>query len=271
MNTEIERHFEPIFRDIARTTDLTKGQILVASLDKDLLFLFTKEFARKSEYESVYIKSDFERDKNPDGKIFFIFLEERRQLKYQSLLYYYLELVTVNKCFVCLLSTSANCLSFLEKRNRSRFKNNIFFIPYLYTPDIFLRNTNTLTTINEKSISPSIERKKIFDFMQKYQLEEFDLNFIFKMLNSIHFAILILAKDYRFTYKTVYNVFKKNMVEIKILRGVSDRKIIRFFFDLIEFGLISDSGILLVDYTEIRKYIEKNEPKYLLTLMKSLQ
>lgn len=200
-------------------------------------------------YDIVYVTT--QKDSSPNNKFFIIDISLKANLQYQSFLYYYLELSTKFDCYVCLISTSIQCLNTFEKRVKSRFKNKIYVLGYKYNNEDNFYSTH-------KSL---IQDKLIYDFHKKYNLEFYSVNFVCSMLEPLHFMLLLISNKHKITNNNVLEVFKINAV--KELKNAYQSNIIRAYYDLLEFRWINTNGDLLVDKTELNEYIQQYCPCYL--------
>lgn len=203
----------------------------------------------KISYDVVYVTT--QKDSSPNKKFFVIDISLKTNLQYQSFLYYYLELSTKFDCYVCLTSTSIQCLNTFEKRVKSRFKNKIYVLGYKYNNEDNFYSTH-------KSL---IQDKAIYDFHKKYNLEFYSVNFVCSILEPLHFMLLLISTRHKVTNNNVLEVFKKNAV--KELKNAHQSNIIRAYYDLLEFRWIGTNGDLLVDKTELNEYIQQYCPCYL--------
>lgn len=206
-----------------------------------------------------------ERDPSPDNKIFFIKLENKSSIMHQSLLYYYLELPMNSNCIVCLLSTSALCLNIFEKRVRSRFKNKIFFIPYLFNKDFNNKDSNT----NINYVGPTVNAVKQHELLKSTNLDQFSLEFIFSLFNPLHFTIIFMAAKYKISAYDVFDHFQRFVVNINPIKKTNSISVLFAFYDLIDSQIISQSGKILIDMDELKDYVLKNCPQFIKNLARS--
>lgn len=233
---------------------------MIVGLDKDAISSIADSLSEISDYSIVRVKK--QRDANPENKLYIIKLENNSSLHYQSLLYYYLELPLSHNCFVCLVSTSSLSLDFFEKRVRSRFKNKIFFIPY------FDRKESK----NEPLSSPrSLEESENARICQKYNLERFTHEFLFELLEPIHFALIIISFYQRLNPQTCFKQFKIATLNTPELKKVSYIKIFNCTYDLIECNIINNTGQPCIEFSEFKSFINKKGPQYLKTFFTNMQ
>ncbi|KAM0681787.1 hypothetical protein GINT2_000304 [Glugoides intestinalis] len=243
------------------------GQFMVVGVDKYVVDRVIDELGLNSEYSVVKVKC--KKDLTPHRKLYILPLENNSSITYQSLLYYYLELPRQHECFVCFVSTSSLSLDFFEKRVRSRFKDRVFFIPYL--PNAQLHNEHPGSISDLPATVCSVESYNQVKFMKKYNLRNYTLEFVFEMLEPIHFVLLSIAFTQKLNMKKSFELFKVATINTPELKKISSVKVLFALFDLLEASLINTSGLPCVDFVEFKAFVNKNCPHYLKTLIKSQQ
>ncbi|KAI5173294.1 origin recognition complex subunit 4 [Pancytospora epiphaga] len=275
MDESIETALGPIVKEISKVFKKEKGQFLIVGPDRTLLDHLKEIIAVESGYTPVTVTRD--RPSNPKNKIFFLNLLPTQSIEYQSLLYYYLELPLKRRCFVCLISTSSMCLNTLEKRVLSRFKNFTFFVPYLESgllkeiPSEDLTKTGTDCFLPKPSnIIPSVEQRKKCEFMMKHGLVPFTVAFVLDFFEPIHFALIMAAKRYNITFLNVVSIFRKLTVNVNEMKGAEENQVLFCYYDLVDFGIISEQGSLIVDFGECHSFIINNCPLYIKKMLRTL-
>lgn len=253
MQREIEQLVESNLTNIYQLLQNKAGQFLVLSPDEDLLEIASNMLAKHSKYKIVRVIA--ERDQKPARKIFLINLHNKRSISYQSLLYYYLELPLRFNCFVGLFSSSSLCLNYFEKRVLSRFNHRIAFIPYF---DSFPSGSY---------LHPSLQSIQNHQLIKKYDLEEFTLGFLFDLFEPLHIAMLVLSSKRKLKITNCISEFRNFVVHISELKGVSNTEIFNKYCDLQDSGMISQSGELLADISELKEFVQRNSPVYLKRLV----
>lgn len=261
---------EPVIREIAGLFRDKRGQFLLVGPDMQLLECARSLICEKTKYAPETVTMG--RQKFPDRKIFFLNLAGGQSLEYQSLLYYYLELPLSHDCFVCLVSTSSMCLNSLEKRVRSRFKNRVFFVPYLEAqsskprPDVpagVPSKAEAAQSLPHVCISPSLAHKARREFMEKYALEPFTLSYLLDLFEPIHFALIIASRKHKLTPASVLDAYRKATVNINEIKGAGRSNILYCYYDLVDSDIIGAGGALMVDFGECQDFILKNCPLFL--------
>lgn len=247
MEKSIADELQPWADDIARLFEEKSGQFLVVALDDTVLIYMRHLIAKKSAYKAVDVTA--QRDEDPSGKIFFINLENASSMRYQALLYYYLELAQKHRCFVCLLSTSSLCLSTFEKRVRSRFQDRVFFIPYLKPVGGGLHTT--------------IEARRQHQLMEKYGLERYTLSYLFDLFGPVHFVLILVAQKERLTAGNCCELFKKYVVSMCEIKGTSSGTVVYCYYDLLDAQVITPSGELAIDFGEFKEYAGRKSPVFI--------
>lgn len=247
------------------------GQFLIAGPDIGLLFSLRDLIAgQQSSYQAVDVSA--EKDTAPDHKIFFINLKNNTAMQYQSLLYYYLELPQKHDCFVCLISNTAQCLNYLEKRVRSRFTNRVFFVPYsphcTETPAAKQPADETANCLKQQSLYPTVKLQKMKNTMDKYGLERFSLDFLLGLCTPVHLVVIFIGFRSPVNRKTVYDQFQREVVDLSELKGVKSNKVLGSLYDLLDAGVINTRGRSVVEYGEYANYIGRAGPRYLQRLVR---
>ncbi|KAI5149199.1 hypothetical protein ENBRE01_0760 [Enteropsectra breve] len=247
MDKKISTFLKPYHEKAREMMKEKSNQFLIAGLDEALLMHLKNLIIEKSKYTAVSVRN--EKDEDPEGKIFFINLQDKTAMDYQALLYYYLELPLKHKCHVCLITTSSLALASFEKRVRSRFKHRILFVPYFSEGD-----------------SPEEEglmEKENKEITKKYGLEQFSLGFLLRLFEPIHFALVLMAINKKFKTSDCYTHYKRFAVNLNELKSAEQHHIYRCLYDLQGSGIISERGGILVDKNEIFNFIKTNCPLYL--------
>lgn len=294
---------DPLLSRIVGFLREKSGQFMVVGLDNVLLGVLVDKISKIGKLKPVFVKRN--KDENPDGKIFFIKLQNTSSMEYQALLYHYLELPLSFDCFVCLTSVSSLSLTFFEKRVRSRFKNRVFFLPYGHldgrpdshagvqcgSVDVLDGPVSVQDTINSEAdgsnsglttksdgvlscanheIHKSLEMRDQCEFMRKYGLERYSLKYMFDLLEPIHFVLIIMARSQKIVLNKCYDQFKhavNNVPEIK--RSPADR-VLCCAYDLMDAGIISSSGSLAVSFGEFKEFIGAGAPLYIQKLLRTM-
>ncbi|OQS55706.1 hypothetical protein EHP00_462 [Ecytonucleospora hepatopenaei] len=243
-------------------------------------------------HEVVYINT--KKETNLNNKIFIIDISLSTSMQYQSVLYYYLERVLDHNCIVILTSTSIQCLNSFEKRVKSRFKNKIFMLGYSKkiqdasgdkkkesvspennkNTDVLNVKNNFTEKLNYKEnkvdflmCKSTVQEQRAFDFMKKYSLQHYSIDFISEMLEPLHFIIMILffKKNIKIKQNQVYENFKK--LQIKELYCSDENDILYAYYDLLEFRWINGNGEVMIDKEEFMESVEKYCPLYIKKLV----
>lgn len=259
----IDSHLEKIKKMFYRKS----GQFMIVGVDKYVVDRVVGELAHECDYTVIKVKR--KKDLSPHKKLYILPLENDSSIRYQSLLYYYLELPRQYDCFVCFVSTSSQSLDFFEKRVRSRFKDRIFFIPYL--PSILIDNEKSEKSSDLPATVCSIESYNQMVFMEKYNLKRYTLEFIFEMLEPVHFVLINIAFYRRLNIKRCFEQFKVATVNTPELKKVSSTKVLFAVFDLLEASIINHTGMPCIDFVEFKAFVNKKSPVYLKNLIKSQQ
>lgn len=265
-----EEHHELIASLLSDINDLMRqrsGQFMVVGLDSILLQTLTDEISNASSLMSVFVKKD--KDEHPDGKIFFIRLQNTSSMEYQALLYYYLELPLSHDCFVCLVSTSSLCINFFEKRVRSRFKNRIFFLPYDSLGGESCTEPCTSGCANHE-IHRSLEMHNQCSFMRKYGLERYSLKYLFDLFEPVHFVLIIMAHNQKITLNKCYDRFRHVVSNVPELKRSPPGRILHCLYDLMDAGVINSGGSLAVDFGEFKEFIGVGAPLYIQRLLRTM-
>lgn len=252
------------------------GQFMILGPDKALLQHLVYKIRRMTKYKPVQVVNS--KDENPNDKIFFIFLKNTNSLAYQSLLYHYLELPETFRCFVCFVSRSTLSLNFFEKRVRSRFKNRIFFLPYLDLSEACSdKNTgkSELSTPNSSHnpdlLFRSLENRENLMKMEKYNFERFSLAFLFDLFEPIHFVLIMISHHKRLVLNRCYDQFKMAVDNAPEIKKVDANRVLYCYYDLVDAGVINTKGAFVLDYQEFQDFINNNAPQYIKRLMKSFK
>lgn len=249
---DVEEFIRPHLSQIKTVLKTGSGQFMVVGMDKTVLEEIVRHFPGLTRYEVVPVEN--QRDLEPERKLFVLELENNSSIGYQSLLYYYLELPSAHKCFVCLISTSSLALEFFEKRVRSRFKNRIFFVPCLTAEDKY-------------EISSSIAARSQKAIMEKYGLPRFSSEMIFDLLEPLHFALLGIAFHHTLNIQKCYEQFKMAVLNTPELKKTPSTRVLFGVFDLLDSGLINSVGQPCVDYGEFKAFVAGHCPLYIKKLI----
>lgn len=295
MEREIQDVLRPYVVEIAEAITGRCGHLLIAGPDPQLLAAAQEMIAASTPYRAVHITT--QRAVSCDRRIFFVPLEPRPSLQYQALLYYYLELPRKHSCFVCLVSTSSLCLNTLEKRVRSRFRNRIFFIPYLPIDGAksgkHCQNTKNTAAgrcdLNSKeegetlpdaapvkhadleySAYPTVAARKRKMFMEKHGLEPFSLSLLFDLLEPIHFALIAIANKRRLRCRDAVEAYRSAVTDVSEVKGARSSVILFCYHDLVDAEIIGTAGDLLVDFGELRSFVQSSCPAYVKKMIERL-
>lgn len=258
MDAKIGSFLDAHLSDAYQLLNKQAGQFLLVSPDEVLLSLAQDAIASHTDYKPVCVEN--EKDFTPDKKIFFITLQNKRNVGYQSLLYYYLELPLRHNCFVCLFSSSSLCLNYFEKRVQSRFKHFILFIPYYPRDGAGMPGGFVL---------PSLHERHNYELMAKYQLERYTLSFFFNILEPVHIAMLILVISRRTKRLNLVTEYRQFILSCRELKGVNSTELFYKYCDLLDAGLISQNGDFFIDISELREHVHAKCPNYLKQLLRT--
>lgn len=276
---DIQNFIEPHLKSIGKLLKQEKGQFMIAGMDRTIIDEIINNLSTLTKYKIV--KTVKNKDLNPENKVFVLNLENNSSMEYQSLLYYYLELPLENDCFVCLTTTSSLALEFFEKRVRSRFKNKIFFVPYVKREECDDSNTINSNTIENNITDPILSNINTSDFkiysslesikqqklMKKYGLKNYSIENIFTFLEPIHFVLLDISFTKKLDIKKCYDQYKIAVVDTPELKRVSSSKVLYCVLDLLECGFINLNGSPLIDLNEFKSFVSKKSPLYLKKLI----
>ena len=253
-------------------------QILIVGPDPYLIqYVIDKILSNLDHLEPVYVNT--KKEIKPENKIFLIDINLSTSMQYQSVLYYYLELSKKN-CIVILTSTSVQCLNTFEKRVKSRFQNKIFVIGYKYANDseVFVGDDKENLNLNNKleisnkneflACKSTVQEYKIFDFMKKYQLSDYTVDFICEILEPLHFVILIIMMKRRgkIRQNQIFEIFKS--AGIRELHNSDENDVLYAYYDLMEFGWINVNGEFMISTDEFRESVNKRCPQYIKELFR---
>lgn len=253
-DSKFKEFYNPFLLQVNELFSKKRGQFMIASPDLGVLDYVVRTLKKNHKYKFVLVKK--QKDEQPDNKVFIINLNCLTSLEYQSFLYYYFELPSHHDCFVCVLTNSSNALNSFEKRVMSRFKNKIFFFPYYH---------------NEyKDIHSSLLSKENNRLIEKYQLEKFSLCFVLDMFEPVHFTLIILSFLNRITTFKVYDQFKMIVIDTPELKKTSSIRVYQCLLDILESGVISESGLPLINYNEFKNYVEEKGKMYLKRLLRTV-
>lgn len=236
-------------------------QFLLVGLDETILNLITNKMMENKNFQHVIVKN---KDLDPDNKIFYIYLKNQSSLEYQSLLYYYLELPFKYNCHICLISTSCNCLSFFEKRVRSRFNNRIIFISN-DTDSSCTTSKNNKDDFNNTIYDNLMKKNNLL--MNSYNLNNYSCNFIFDFLEPIHLVLIYISYTDKINVNDCYYQFLKVTKDIVEIKKADSFIVNNCMQDLTDFGIINYNGKYIWDYNEYRNYLIKKAPRYLKNLL----
>lgn len=249
----LDDFLQPYILQINNLLKSESGQFMIVGMDRSIINTLVTKIAEEHEYSTVIVKK--QKHEDPEEKFFILNLENKLSIEYQSLLYYYLELPMKHRCFVCFVTTSSQALNFFEKRVRSRFKNRIFFIPYI--------------DLEKYSIDSTLESQEQSRMMEKYHLEKYSLDFMFDLFEPVHFVLLIVAFYHKLDIQKCYEQFKAAVVDTPEIKRIPGSKVMEYAFDLAEAGMVSLEGMPLVDFNEFRTFVDKRCPQYIKRLLKS--
>ncbi|KAI4291913.1 hypothetical protein PAPHI01_1187 [Pancytospora philotis] len=243
-----------------------RGQFLLVGPDEAVLDLLVQAIQKTARYSSVLVKST--RHLAPEHKIFFLKLANKAAIDYQSLLYYYLELPLQHDCFVCLVSTSSLCLNSLEKRVKSRFKNQIYFVPYVSLADAECDDSSVELNVSESSdkedgLCQTLCAQRQERLRETYDLEKFSLSYLLDLLGPVHFALIAMANRQKIALRNAAELYRKFALHVNEIKGVSSETVAHCYCDLVEAAVIGKSGELLVDFGECCDYVAAKCPRYL--------
>lgn len=249
-----------------------------------------KEF--KYDYEVVQVLS--KKETNGDNKIFLLDITLSTSMQYQSVLYHYLELVNKCACILILTSTSVQCINTFEKRVKSRFKNKIFMLGYdkkvideegeekekennsnnadnANNANIFVENNLCNKSTNNKvtfmQCKSTLQEEKAFDFMKKYELQQYSIDFVCELFEPLHFVIMIILfkRKSKIKQNQIYEIFRE--FNVRELNKSDENDVLYAYYDLLEFGWISNMGEVMVDIEEFKLSVEKRCALYIQKLL----
>lgn len=262
----IQEFIQPHLDCIEKMFENESGQFMIVGMDRLVIEEIVNRLPSLSSYKVV--KVDRQKDFNPDRKIFVLKLENSSSIEYQSLVYYYLELPANSKSFVCLVSMSSLALEFFEKRVRSRFKNRIFFIPYVnFGLEEVDKENQANKKVEDKAVYFTIESKERQRLMKKYDLKEFSFDVLFDLFEPVHFVLLNIAFNQKLNIQKCNEQFKMAVLNTPELKRLSPSKVLFSVLDLIEAGVINLTGLPLVDFNEFKTFVNKACPLYIKKLI----
>lgn len=251
------RKMQPHIKLIEKYLSYKNGQFLLVGPDLDILELIIQEIIKKTNKACIFVKD--EKDSKPNGKLFIINLKNINSLVYQSILYFYLELANKNNCHVCLISTSSLCLSYFEKRVRSRFENKIVFASYL--------DKNTCSHETHKTL----RSLKNCEMRRKYNIQEYTLSSLFDLCDTIHYIILLISHFNKVKIDDFYSQFLIAVKDVVEIKKVSPSRVIYCLNDLISSGIINSQGKYAGDYDELKSFILKSGQEFLKRFMRQIE
>lgn len=260
---EFEKYYKPFLSQMDTVLSNKSGQFMIVSPDTAILDYVVKNLKKAHNYKFVEVKK--QKDEAPDKKVFLINLSCLKSMEYQSFLYFYFELPLYHDCFVCILTNSSNALNFFEKRVMSRFKNKIFFFPY-YQP-IQKRECEHYSS---NLIHSSLLSQKNMEMIEKYHLEPFSLNFILDLFEPIHLALIMISFLNKINMVKVYDQFKILVVDTPELKKASPTRVFQCALDILECGIINESGLPLINYNEFKSFVEGQNTVYLKILLRAV-
>lgn len=275
----------PLLASIGNLLCEKSGQFMIVGLDSVLLEDLVHKISEIGKFRPVLVRKS--KDESPNGKIFFIKLQNTSSMEYQALLYYYLELPLTSSCFVCLTSVSSLSLSFFEKRVRSRFKNRIFFLPYCSAGkpvrgQYCLPNGDAGSSDDEPATGPSemlscanheihksLEMRDQCEWMRKYGLERYSLKYMFDLLEPIHFVLIMMAHSQRIVLSRCYDQFRRTVNDVPEIKKTPPGRVLCCVYDLMDAGIINSNGSLSVDFGEFKEFISACAPLYVQKLLRN--
>lgn len=93
----------------------------------------------------------------------------------------------------------------------------------------------------------------------KYDIKHYSLGCILDILCPIHLIILLMSSKEKIFVTNVIQEFRKFVTNCKEMKNCADNDIFTEFCELIDYKLISNKGVLLIDDLYLRKFI--NSPK----------
>lgn len=260
----IRQFLAPTLLEIKKILKEKRGQFMILSPDRALLHHLVVEIKKASKYKAVDVANTKHED--PNGKIFFISLKNTSSMMYQSILYHYLELSEIFKCFVCFISTSSLSLNCFEKRVRSRFKNRLFFIPFFN-----INFKNEKSSAKNMCTELGLEECKNANLIAKYNLKPFSSSFLFDMLEPVHFILIMIANHKGLIIKECYDQFRMVVNRTPEIKNIDALKVLYSSYDLMDAGIINSKGKYILDYNEFQEFINLAAPEYIKRLMRSFR
>lgn len=209
---------------------------------------------------------------NNDIKLVTLSLSKKRHTN-RRLIYENLEKYNNNKINFLLLSSNITDIDNLEKRNKSRFNDDIiYFEPITYNNYVkyfYMKYTmkdekhenisknkkikecndnvqfeaetcKDITNLLEKEYAkdPTLESAQNIAFAKTNKINNVNLQDVYEMLTNTQLVILIISKSEKIYHTNVVTKFRKTVVKIPALKNIDDAFILSSYHSLIEFGLL---------------------------------
>ncbi|KAF9764147.1 hypothetical protein NGRA_0787 [Nosema granulosis] len=246
-----------------------ESQVFLCGLDKEVVGIVVKAVSTVFKKRGVGILDiNQEEDMIKTKALCIMDIRDCTSLSKNKLLYFYLEQASSSSCKILMYSTDCSSLDSLERRVRSRFNDSTHFLRNLTIEEykmlykILNKNENNDEIIERQyKIFPSLDKLVQICTRSKYGIQ--DYSDILSIFNPIHLSILILSLRKKLIYNNVVREFKKATVKIKELKNVKDEEILFYYYDLLDFGLVSEKGIFLYSEIELKNFILERCPTYL--------
>ncbi|KAG5859368.1 hypothetical protein KMI_07g12100 [Encephalitozoon hellem] len=276
MDEAVEACFRNTISEITCLVDKNQEHFLLCGLDHDILSIvvgLVKRHAQKRNRTVVEVLPTTPKDENPDGKVFFIAVNDEMPISFQLHIYHYLEKARKNSCCLVLVSTSCTFLDRLERRVKSRFNHRVFFIgflPFESYKALYIQLTGTERSEEiqrQYSIDPSISALSKRIIAKKYGIPEYTIETLYSLFNPIHITLILIAFRRRIKYINCVSEFRAFTSDVNELRGVTSMEILSYYLDILDSGVIDKEGCLLVDSCSFKRHVSSTRPLYLKNLM----
>jgi origin recognition complex subunit 4 len=261
-------------REIKLLVEKGGEHMLICGLDAGILRMvvaIAEEYAMSLQMEVQHISSAA-RSEDTENKVLVLDLPMN-----QSLIYHYLERTRKSSCCLVLTSTSCLCLESLEKRVKSRFNHRIFFFGFLPEEAYIQLHRRISGERADKStpeelkqvyrISPSVKALAKRIMMERYKIPQYTNAEFYRLLNPIHFALLILSKKRRIARTNVLDEFRRFTSRTSELKKAEDTEVIFYYIDLVEAGAIDKDGGLGLSWIELKDFISGHCPLFIRSLV----
>lgn len=246
-----------------------ENQVFLCGLDRRVISIIVQKvssiFKRKG-FDILNLDDDI--SKSDSLCIFDI--GDCTSLSRNKILYYYLEQTFTSKTKVLMFSDDCSSLDTLERRVKSRFNDNCVILRTLSEEEYMGIYAHKLPLGRQFKIFPSLDKLEQIYFREKYGIEDYTDNQLLSTLNNVHLSLLILASRRKLEYHNVVREFKIFTVKVNPLKNVKDEEILFYYYDLLNFGLVSEKGVFLYNEMRLKEFISGNSPTYMKNLFKLL-